>query len=518
MCLQIRRHFALTSDIVAPLAFTAENNNSFQSTNDAFDTSPSTLLWPPYEYHSKTTCTQSILFTRLNRFIGIPTNAHPGCSRFSGLCVSQTTFGTDNWPVGVDERSQYYPAANLVSVDSRPVWDVNGQSSSWADPVWDVNGQSSSSADPVNLWTSSPMNGDRDPNHAPIPACQSMNVHNVNNFAFGPEADIHIAAELSLAPFSDYYGADSNLNALSTRFEASGTMIDTSLGYNPTPTITDELLSQNTLTIMEPEVLPESNDYFPQTQATSPDETINSEMSPTNQDEHERVESAHPNTCMECSDSFMDLRDLNNHGAWESHKAFMCKCGKGYTRSDVLDRHLKSYQPELRKYTCPHCKSRKSFKRKDHLTQYIRGFHHIGTPKSYQSDYRVFLCPHSDCLLYREPDFGDLPYYTQCENKPFVLLKDFKQHMRTVHDDAPYPCDVSGCLRVRGKGYMRKTDLINHRKREHPDAPKSKFHHSCRLPGCSGNGEGWKSIRDHYTKEHGYSQSFADGLTTWWRW
>lgn len=495
-------------------------NTSFQSTNDAFDTSPSTLSWPPSEYHSKTGFTQSILFARLNYFTGIPTNAHPGCSRFSGLSVSQPTFGTDNRPVEVDERSQYYPAANLVSVDRRPVWDVNGQSSSWADPVWDVNGQSFSPADPVNLWTSSLMNGDRDPNHAPIPGCQSMNVHNVNNFAFGPAADVHIAAEPSLAPYSDYYGADSNLNALSTRFEApSGTMIDTSLGYNPTPTITDEFLSQNTLNIMEPEVLPENNDYFPQTQSTSPDEAINSEMSPTNQDEHERVKSAYRNTCMECSEPFKSLNLLNDHGARESHTVFMCKCGKGYTRSDVLDRHLKSYQPELRKYTCPHCKSHsggKSFKRKDHLTQHIQGFHHIGTER-FRSGYLIYLCPHSDCLQYQEPNFADLPYRIRNENKPFVYPKDFAQHMRTVHDDVPYPCDVSGCLRVRGKGYIRRRDLIKHRKREHPDAPKFKFHHSCRLPGCSGSGEDWKGIRDHYMDEHGYSNYFAEGLTEWWR-
>lgn len=405
----------------------------------------------------------------------------------------------------MDERSQYYPAANLVSVDSRPLWDVNCQSSS--------------SADPVNLWTTLLMNGNPDSNHASIPGFQSMNVRNVTNFAIGPAADIHIAAEPSLAPYSDDYGADSNLNALSTRFDApSGTMLDTSLGYNPTHIITDELLSQNTLNIMEPEVFPENNDYFPQTQATGPDETINSEMSPKNQDEHERVESAWPNTCMECSESFGSNNALNDHGSIESHTAFMCKCGKGYTRSDVLDRHLKSYQPALRKYTCPHCKSNsggKSFKRKDHLTQHIRGYHHIGTEGLHHLCSYVYLCPHSDCLQYREPDFFDLPDEGR-ENKPFAYLKDFKEHMRTFHDDAPYPCDVSGCVRVRGKGFCRRRDLINHRKREHPDAPKFKVHHSCRLPGCSRYGEDWTGIRDHYVKEHGYSRLFAEGLTSWW--
>ena len=433
--------------------------------------------------------------------------------------------------------------------------------------MWDVNGQSSSSADPVNLWTSPLMNGDLDPNHTPTSGFQSMNVRNVNNFAFGPAADYHIALEPSLAPYSGYYGADSNLNAIPTRFEApNGTMLDTSLGYNPTPIITGESLSQNTLNIMEPEVLPENNDYFPQaqatsplnimepevspenndyfpqaqstsplnimeqevlpenndyfpqTQATSPDETINSEMSLTNQDEHGRVGSACPSKCMECFESFHTDVSLNIHGMMQSHTAFMCKCGKGYTRSDVLNRHLKSYQPAHRKFKCPHCKSSsggKSFKRKDHLTQHIRGYHSIGT-QIQQREYLDYLCPHSDCLLYREPDFCDLPYQTQRENKPFASVKDYKQHMRTVHDEASYPCDVRGCLRVRGKGYMRRTDLIKHRKREHPDAPEFEDHHSCRLPGCSGNGEYVKDISDHYVKEHGYSKAFAGRLTSWW--
>lgn len=89
--------------------------------------------------------------------------------------------------------------------------------------------------------------------------------------------------------------------------------------------------------------------------------------------------------------------------------------------------------------------------------------------------------------------------------------------MRTVHDDAPYPCDVRGCLRVRGKGYIRRLDLIKHRKREHPDAPKFKDLYSCRLPGCSGNGEKYNGILDHYIKEHGYTYGFAAGLAGWWR-
>lgn len=479
---------------IAPLASAAEDAStlfwpaasltSFHSTDDTFGTSPSTLSWAPSGYPSKTSSTQFILFTSRNCLIDISTNAHLDCRPFPGLSVSQAAFDAPS-----------YQEAN----HSRPIWDVNAHSSSLTDTV--------------SRWTAPLLDGDYNSNHAPIPGCQSMNDSNVNlDFAFGPMS--------SLAPPLDYSVANSNFIAQSTGIEASsGTTFDTSLGYHPRPAIAEEMLSPNTLSTIGPDLLPGDNNYLPQTQAGSPDETFNSEMPPPNPDEHGWVESAHPNTCLECLESFEDFGLLFSHSITESHALFMCKCGKSFTRPDVLDRHVKGYLPELQKYTCPHCKScpgGKSFKRKDHLTQHIRGYHHIGTEKYRQMHFYDYLCPHSDCPKYREPDFFDLPYETQRESRPFGNLKEFTQHMRTDHDDTPYPCDVRGCLRVRGKGYIRKVDLIKHRKREHPEVPKYKNLHSCRLPGCSASGEGNSGIRDHYEKEHGYSYSFAQSLAEWW--
>lgn len=489
------------SNNITPLACAAEDGSTqlwsassltpFCPIDDTLETSPSTLPWTPYGYRSKTSYAQSILFTVRNCSIGISTNAHPG-SRFSGLSVSQTTFDADSWPVEADESSPFYQAANL----SRPIWDVNAHSSS--------------SVDPVSLLTAPLMNGNLDFNHAPVPGCQSMNDPNLNHdFASSPMADNYEFARSYLAPPLDYSLADSNFIAQSTGFDTSG--------YNARPAIADEVLSPNTLSTMGPGLLPENNNHLPQTQAGSPDETFDSEMSPSNPNEHGRVQFAHPNTCMECLESFEKPYLLYDHCRDESHAIFMCKCGKRFTRDDVLFRHVRSTQPDLQKHACPYCKSRpggKSFKRKDHLTQHIRGYHHRGTEIKI-SPYRTrldYLCPHSDCLQYRGPDFLDLPYETRRQNKPFASRQEFRQHMRTVHDEAPYPCDVRGCLRVGGKGYFRRLDLIKHRKREHPEAPKFKDLHSCRLPGCSGNGEKYKGILDHYIKEHGYSIDFAEHL------
>ena len=86
--------------------------------------------------------------------------------------------------------------------------------------------------------------------------------------------------------------------------------------------------------------------------------------------------------------------------------------------------------------------------------------------------------------------------------------------MHIFHVNAPYSCEISGCVRVRGKSYFRRKDLIKHRKCEYPNASKFKVHCSCRLPRCLRYGENQTGIYNHYVKEHGYSISFAERLTS----
>lgn len=393
--------------------------------------------------------------------------------------------------------------------------------------IWNANAQSSSSTD---RWTAPLLNRDPYPYHVPkslgelgtwcgysnhcsIPGYQSGDDSNVNLNLIGCMADNHDFSGSYLAPSLDnsaqFVGYDSS----------SASKSDTSLDFHPRPVIAEGMLSPKMLSTMGPDLLSVDHNYLTQTQAGSPDETFNSEMSPSNPDEHGRVQSAHPNTCMECQETFENSYALFFHGKKESHSPFMCKCRKSFTRRDVLDRHVKTHQPELQKYACPYCKSgpgRKSFKRKDHLTQHVRGYHHIGNEEYHNKDYVTYLCPHSDCLQYREPNFSDLSFSIQRAIRPFGHLKEFTQHMRTGHDDAPFPCDMSGCSRVRGKGYIRRLDLIKHRKSEHPELPKYQDLHSCRLPGCLFRGEKYDRIEEHYRIAHGYSVGFASGLANWW--
>jgi len=55
---------------------------------------------------------------------------------------------------------------------------------------------------------------------------------------------------------------------------------------------------------------------------------------------------------------------------------------------------------------------------------------------------------------------------------PFKNLSAYTKHMREVHDESPYPCDVAHCHKIGGKGYFRKRDMVKHRQRDHPDAPE----------------------------------------------
>ncbi|KAI8238639.1 Zinc finger protein Gfi-1 [Colletotrichum sp. SAR 10_99] len=58
----------------------------------------------------------------------------------------------------------------------------------------------------------------------------------------------------------------------------------------------------------------------------------------------------------------------------------------------------------------------------------------------------------------------------QRSTKPFSTQAEYTKHMKEAHDFTPFPCNVAGCIKTGKKGYSREKDLINHRKKEHPEA------------------------------------------------
>ncbi|KAM7203986.1 hypothetical protein V8F33_001957 [Rhypophila sp. PSN 637] len=89
------------------------------------------------------------------------------------------------------------------------------------------------------------------------------------------------------------------------------------------------------------------------------------------------------NTCAHanCGKHFPSRAKLNDHARKENHRAFLCLCGSGFTRSDALTRHAKGHSPEQSaKFECPLCEKHdgeQAFKRRDNLRQHLVVVHRL---------------------------------------------------------------------------------------------------------------------------------------------
>jgi len=166
-----------------------------------------------------------------------------------------------------------------------------------------------------------------------------------------------------------------------------------------------------------------------------------------------------------------------------------------FSRIDVLNRHLRSLSTEEPPYPCRYCKRHRGpdgFKRRDHLLQHIRNYHHHEQDAANTISplkYYFPTCPRRDCPHYRDESFPKLPRSAQEQNKPFNSQAAYTKHMRDEHNQCTFPCDVAGCDRVGRRGYFREKDLLKHRKNQHPDAlqyqiTKRKMHVVCTESNC----------------------------------
>ncbi|KAL1858018.1 hypothetical protein Daus18300_010130 [Diaporthe australafricana] len=69
---------------------------------------------------------------------------------------------------------------------------------------------------------------------------------------------------------------------------------------------------------------------------------------------------------------FTRNNQLEQHASEHDHKAYLCICGKGYTRLSALRRHTKE-TTQARKHQCPRCNY--EFKRPGHVEQHLRLIH-----------------------------------------------------------------------------------------------------------------------------------------------
>ena len=183
---------------------------------------------------------------------------------------------------------------------------------------------------------------------------------------------------------------------------------------------------------------------------------------------HMRTAHAELRSCSECGAAFSAKYELSEHAEETGHAAFICEqpnCGSAFSRYDTYERHLKIHEDDVKRYACPHCKKHRGvngFKRKDHLTQHLRNYHHIGEDEARSSPYGIGgkSCPHKDCSEWR-------PVSSLVKNNAFQKVSEYTKHMKKVHDESPFPCPEPGCDRIGGKGYFRRRDLFRHQKKEH---------------------------------------------------
>jgi hypothetical protein len=250
---------------------------------------------------------------------------------------------------------------------------------------------------------------------------------------------------------------------------------------------------------------------------------------PINAADHLQVQPLVPNSCHECKECFHSKAELHRHARAKQHSAYVCKCAETFSRLDVLKRHLDRFRPETPRYPCLRCKRHrgdKDFTRKEHLQQHLRGYHHVEVEVNTSSLHRSTcqICPHPDCPQYRGPEFLQLRRGEQKKQKPFASQAEYTKHIRDVHDESPFPCDIPDCKKVGGRGYFREKDLLKHRKDQHPEAPlyvvaERHVLYSCQEPNCKRTGN--NGFRDpwglvsHYDR-HGYKRHDSHRLAGYW--
>ncbi|PMD19706.1 hypothetical protein NA56DRAFT_705416 [Hyaloscypha hepaticicola] len=77
----------------------------------------------------------------------------------------------------------------------------------------------------------------------------------------------------------------------------------------------------------------------------------------------------------ECNSTFQNKTLLDLHAKQSFHAPFAYRYSKTFSRQDCLARHLQKFNLTA-SFPCPYCEKhdgKKAFKRRDHLTQHLRG-------------------------------------------------------------------------------------------------------------------------------------------------
>ncbi|KAH6881953.1 hypothetical protein BKA58DRAFT_372474 [Alternaria rosae] len=183
--------------------------------------------------------------------------------------------------------------------------------------------------------------------------------------------------------------------------------------------------------------------------------------------EHMRAMHQDAFTCEQCMYVGTSHYELGLHASDTGHASFICKhddCEKRFSRLDTYQRHERTHREDAKRFPCMHCRKyqgKNGFKRKDHLTQHLRNYHHIGEDKQVGHLRDRKWCPKKECTESRP---ASVAFW---EEGVFRESKEWVKHVRTVHDESEFSCPQAGCDRVNGKGYFRPADLRVHLRKVH---------------------------------------------------
>lgn len=204
--------------------------------------------------------------------------------------------------------------------------------------------------------------------------------------------------------------------------------------------------------------------------------------SPASDSSHGHLRPGTEMTCQECDTQFATKASLQNHVKETQHAPYICMCTKTFSRLDVLNRHTQIFNPEV-SFPCPYCqkyRGPRSFSRRDHLAQHLRGFHNIESlidPEQTSMSLPVprlkknLTCPHEDCLYHEGSGFEISMSGPRVQRPSFQSQSEYTSYLREVHDESLFSCMALGCARKGGKGFFRKRDLLKHMQDHHSYLP-----------------------------------------------
>lgn len=157
----------------------------------------------------------------------------------------------------------------------------------------------------------------------------------------------------------------------------------------------------------------------------------------TPQDYKDHMKTVHLDafTCDQCMYVGESQYAIALHASYTGHASLVCKhgsCEKTYSRLDTLQRHQRAHQDDARRFPCTWCKKhqgKNGFKRKDHLTQHLRNYHHIGEDERVEKLVnRNYPCPQPGC--------------DRTNDKAYIRKHDLRAHLRKIHGTIDFPGNI----------------------------------------------------------------------------